>query len=439
MTRSKKGIYAAVVSAVVGAVVLFGCLTYGFIYVKNDRAENMLKLEGCYQSSLYELSDGVSQLESNLCKMMVSVSDTKSALLAAENYRSAVSALNGLSGLPFDCETTRETARFLNQVGDWNDSLSKAVSGGKDISEYRKQIEELYTHVARLNAKISDMIALIDEERLLINNADKEKIEWNIGETDVQPSAEYPRLIYDGPYSDAEQKDSFSSLKELPQVSQEQAAKVLSNVFDGITDVTSCGRRYKPECYTFTAKLGKNDLYACVSVCGGKILSINTDRTVSVARFNQDGVTRISKEIASKFGYDNLTPVWYNEVDGVATVNLVDETQGAICYCDLVKVKVGLDGTFIGFEATGYCKSHKDRQLKPTMKLSAAAECVSDRLNISNIRLAVIPKDGDEVLCYEVAGKYKGLTYFVYVDAADGSEVEILRLTTNVGQGQMVT
>lgn len=439
MTRSKKGIYAAVVSAVVGAVVLFGCLTYGFIYVKNDRAENMLKLEGCYQSSLYELSDGVSQLESNLCKMMVSVSDTKSALLAAENYRSAVSALNGLSGLPFDRETTRETARFLNQVGDWNDSLSKAVSGGKDISEYRKQIEELYTHVARLNAKISDMIALIDEERLLINNADKEKIEWNIGETDVQPSAEYPRLIYDGPYSDAEQKDAFSSLKELPQVSQEQAAKVLSNVFDGITDVTSCGKRYEPECYMFTAKLGNNDVFACVSVNGGKILSINTDRTVTVANFNQEGVMRISKQIAQKMGYGDLTPVWYNEVDGIATVNLVDETQGVICYCDLVKVKVGLDGKFIGFEATGYCQNHKERNLQPTMKLSAAAECVSDRLNITNIRLVVIPLRGAEALCYEVAADYKGLRYFVYVDAADGSEVEILRLTTNVGQGQMVT
>ena len=440
MTERSRGIWAAVLASAFGFIVLTGCLLYGLLYIKADHTELLMKLEGSYQSSFYELSEGVSSIESNLSKMMVSVSDTESALLAAENYRNAQAALNGLSNLPMDRETTKSTAKFLNQVGDWSNSLSKAVASGADISSYREQVEEIYVYTAQLNSRITDMIAAIDDDYLIINNVGKEKLSnFDYNEKSVDPSAEYPELIYDGPYSDAAKKDdSFGELNALPQISQTDAVKVLLDAFDGIQNISHCGTGSEPDCYMFTANIGDVNLFAAVSVYGGKILSVNTDRRVTVARYNEDGIMRIAGNIADKLGYKNLTAVWYNEVDGIATVNLVPEENGVICYTDLVKVKLGLDGKFIGFEATGYCKCHKGRTFAPVMSSAAAAQCVSDRLKISNIRLALVPKDGKEVLCYEVAATFKGLRYFVYVDANNGNEVEIMRVTEQGGQGQMV-
>ena len=438
MTHRKKGIWAAVVASTLGAVALVTFLTVGLFYIMQNRDENMLKLEAYYQSSFYELSEGVSSIESNLCKMMVSVSDENSAILAAENYRNAISALNGLSKLPMDREATKSTAKFLNQVGDWSDSLSKAVSSGKDISSYREQIEEIYIYTAQLNSRISDMIALIKDDYLVINNVGKEQLSnFDYNEKSVDPSAEYPEIIYDGPYSDGD-KQSFSELEALPEISEERAKEILKDSFDDIKDIQSCGYGERPKCYMFTAKLGDSNAFACVSVRGGKILSVNTDRVVTVANFMQDGVIRLAKKLATRLGYDGLTEVWYNEVDGIATVNLVNEIDGVICYADLVKVKIGLDGAFIGFEATGYCLNHTDRDVTPALSAAAAAQQVSNKLQITNIRLAFVPKDEQEVLCYEVAATYKGLRYFVYVDAHDGSEVDVLRVTEQAGQGQMV-
>ncbi|MBR2970229.1 MAG: germination protein YpeB [Clostridia bacterium] len=440
MANRRRGFIAAIVSISLGLAVLVGALTYGLFYIREDHKTTLMKLEGSYQSSFYELSEGVSSIESNLCKMMVSTSDTESALLAAENYRNAVSALNGLSGLPLDREDTVGTAKFLNQVGDWSLSMSKAVSRGKDISSYRNQLEDVYIHIAQLNSRITDMIALIKDDFLVINNASKEKLSnFDYNESSVDPSAEYPELIYDGPFSDAAKKDSFGELMTLPEISEEQAVETLKSAIEGISDIEKCGVGDEPPCYMFTAKIDETNVFACVSVNGGKILSVNTDRAVTVANFTQDGVIRLSKEIASMLGYDGLTEVWYNEIDGVATVNLVPLTDGVICYTDLVKVKVGLDGRFIGFEATGYCKSHHSRDLSPTIDALTAAECVSDSLEIVNVRLALVPRDENEVLCYEVAATYKGLRYFVYVDARDGSEVEILRVTEQGGQGELVS
>ncbi len=440
MTERKRGLTAGILAASFGFIVLIGCLLYGLFYIKTEHEKNLMKLEGNYQSSFYELSEGVSTIESNLCKMMVSVSDTESAILAAENYHSAQSALKGLANLPLDRESTKSTAKFLNQVGDWSMSMSKAVAGGADITSYRDQVEDIYVYTAQLNSRITDMISLIKEDYLVVNNLDKEKLaNFDYNEKSVDPSAEYPELIYDGPYSDAKDKDSFGELATLPEVSEVDAIKLLLDTFENIREIDVCGEGAEPECYMFTAKIGGDNVFAAVSKRGGKILTVNTDRRVTVARYNRDGVIRIAKDISSQLGYDNLTEVWYNEIDGVATVNLVAETDGVICYTDLVKVKVGLDGQFLGFEATGYCKCHKDRSLTPTMSPQAAAECVSDKLKITNIRLALVPKDNKEVLCYEVAATFKGLRYFVYVDAHDGKEVEIMRVTEQGGQGQMVS
>lgn len=439
MTHRKKGIWTAVVASTIGAIALVTFLTVGLFYIKQNRDENMLKLESYYQSSFYELSEGVSSIESNLCKMMVSASDENSAALAEENYRNAISALNGLSKLPMDREDIKSTSKFLNQVGDWSNSLSKAVRSGKDISSYREQIEEIYIYTAQLNSRINDMIALIKDDYLVINNVGKATLtDFDYNERSVEPSAEYPEIIYDGPYSDGE-KQSFAELSTLPEISEDRAKEILKEKFDDISDIESCGYGENPKCYMFTAKKGESNAFACVSVCGGKILSVNTDRVVVVANFMQDGVIRLAKKIATRLGYDGLTEVWYNEVDGIATVNLVYEIDGVICYADLVKVKVGLDGAFIGFEATGYCRSHTDRDVTPTISAAAAAKQISNRLQITNIRLAFVPKDEQEVLCYEVAATYKGLRYFVYVDAHDGSEVDVLRVTEQAGQGQMVS
>lgn len=439
MRERTRGIWAATLAAVFGLTVLIGCLLYGLFYIKADHSQVLMELEGRYQSSFYELSEGVSSIETNLSKMMVSVSDTESALLAAENYRNAQCALKGLSELPMDRETTKSTAKFLNQVGDWSNSMSKAVASGADISSYREQIEDIYIYTAQLNSRITDMIALIDDDYLIINNVGQEKLSnFDYNEKSVDPSAEYPELIYDGPYSDAAKKDSFEEMNNLPKVSEVEAIKKLLDSLEGISEISRCGTGYEPECYMFTAKLKGDNVFAAVSVRGGKILTVNTDRMVTVANYSENGVIKLSKKFASALGYDGLTEVWYNEVDGIATVNLVPEVDGVICYTDLVKVKVGLDGKFIGFEATGYCKCHKERSLKPTMSASAAATCVSDRLNIDNIRLALVPKDGKEVLCYEVAATFKGLRYFVYVDANDGKEVEIMRVIEQGGQGKMV-
>ena len=126
-------------------------------------------------------------------------------------------------------------------------------------------------------------------------------------------------------------------------------------------------------------------------------------------------------------------------LENEAYFNLAPVQNGIILYPDLVKVKIALDdGTLLGVEASGYCANNRERNLSALISKKTALSLVSKKLDIKSVRLAVIPDDaGREWLCYEVNGQYEDLDYFVYVDAINGCQRDILRVVNN-DQGSLV-
>lgn len=142
-------------------------------------------------------------------------------------------------------------------------------------------------------------------------------------------------------------------------------------------------------------------------------------------------------EYMKNLGFSDLVAVWYNATDDVAVINLAPEVNGVIYYTDLVKVKTALpSGEIVGFECSGYCEKSKERTLSPAISEQAAMAKVSPKITVVSSRLCVIPVGEKEKFCYEFAGEYTGLDYFVYIDAVTGDEANILRVVDNE-QGSM--
>ena len=100
-----------------------------------------------------------------------------------------------------------------------------------------------------------------------------------------------------------------------------------------------------------------------------------------------------------------------------------------------MKVKVCEEkGAVIGLEANSYIRSHAERKL-PAAKLSMkeAREKLKNGFEAETERLCLIPVDNTETLAYEFSGEYGGSTYYVYIDAVNGSECELF---TVVGSNQ---
>ena len=392
-------------------------------YKASDRLENF------YRHELYELADSAYNLETAAAKLLVSKIGENEEQYLADMDRHAYSAAESLSKLPVEPVSAAKALSFLNRVSDYAKS---------DTAGYEDVAESIYAAAERLSQAIGDVLDRVSGGFRLVSGTISLGTEYEAeddGEI-AENSIDYPELIYDGPFSDGRKPDCYMALEKLEYITAEQAVVRFEELF-AATDAKVLGESEYPETFEIAGRLGELPVYASISKRGGMVINLFVNKTVAHINLTEHDAEILATEYAAHLGYEALRPVWYNENAGIAYVNLAPEIGGVIYYTDLIKVKIAMDdGTVMGIEATGYCLNHTDRELKPVIDAETAESLVSPKLRVTSMRLAVIPDGESERFCYEVAGEYKGLDYFVYVDAVNGSQVNILRVIDE-GQGRL--
>ena len=107
--------------------------------------------------------------------------------------------------------------------------------------------------------------------------------------------------------------------------------------------------------------------------------------------------------------------------------------DGVYIYSDMIKLMVALDtGEILSFDQTGFITRHYKREL-PAPKLSEAEirRGMNPNLKIESVRLALLTDEysENEYLTYEVRSEVVGEKFAVFVDAQNGLERRIVRLS----------
>jgi germination protein YpeB len=182
------------------------------------------------------------------------------------------------------------------------------------------------------------------------------------------------------------------------------------------------------------------ELYAQVSKIGGKIIMFSYAGSCLSSDITKDYAIEKATAFLQSQNLFNMTPVWINLSNNVYTINFAFEESGIIVYSDLVKVRVcAQTAMVIGLEATEYYTNHTERTI-PSVSLTKeeAMEKVSSNIEISTSRLALVPVGNTlEVLCYEFSGEYDGSTFYAYIDAKTGRQVELFKVI-KAGEGELL-
>ena len=441
--KEKKRNGHILVSVIVALSILAGGLLAGLLVVGKTASMRKNDLDALYSRAYYDMCDSVNNMEINLSKLMIASSKKESLSIINEVGAQAEIACNSISSLPLSPNEIANTEKYFNQVADWSRSYASAVVGGKSVGEFQDQAENLYVVSRSLNASLKELSQNLDgkcigdcvgKNRLLT-------LDFANAFTEMETnSIEYPELIYDGPFSDAK-KHCWHAIENMSEISVEQAMDIARKKL-GLDNVSFSGETHgKAVIYELDGSINRESVHISITKKGGIISSFNRDKKVDVVNISKEKAIAIALEKVSPLGYDkNLDSVWYNSENGVALINLAPKLNGVIIYPDLIKIKIALDdGTLLGVESTGYCASHHERNLTATITENTARSLAPKKLAIQKITLAVIPADNsdNEYLCYEIAGEYKGLSYFVYVDAYDGTQRDVLRVIDSE-QGEMV-
>ena len=185
------------------------------------------------------------------------------------------------------------------------------------------------------------------------------------------------------------------------------------------------------ECYNVQGVVNGDNLYAQISKKGGKMIMFSYAGSCDKIVIDQEQAIENATRFMESVGIKDMKAVWINLANNVYTINFAYEQDGVIVYSDLVKVRVCAETAMvIGLESRSYYTNHTERQIGSASIGKATAKTkVSDNISVDTARLVIVPiGQKSEKLCYEFSGEYNGSTYYIYIDAVTGRQVEMFKV-----------
>ena len=336
-------------------------------------------------------------------------------------------------------ESKSNTVSFINSIGDYSRSLIAKIAAGETLTnEEKDNLKTLYEVNSKLKSELSDLAANLGTDYKfysLLKANEGDLILSKFSELENN-SVEYPKLIYDGPFSAGLDEIEPKGLAGLEEISKDAGSEKFKEYF---TDYKIQKVEYAGETngksfstYNYEATLeGGDTLFAQISKTGGKLIMFNMHTECTTQNFDADKCVEIAGDYLKSIGIENMKAAWINDSTNIACINFVSTSGDIIIYSDMIKVKICEEkGVVLGMEAMAYYLNHTEsRDVSTTLTMAQARAKVSDKINILTQRLTVVPKTGgSEVAAYEFMGTYNGATYYVYINAKTGNETEVFKV-----------
>jgi spore germination protein len=416
-------------------------------------------LQGEYSKSMYELITSVDNIRLNLGKAAVTGTREQKIVTFEEIFRHSAIANDKLHSLPIPQQNIDNTSKFISQVGDFCYSLVRASTEGRDLTdEEYNTIDKLKENSFALQNDLNGALAEINEGRVrwgeirqkasgVFAKGNEESIATQFSTIQKQ-IAQYPSLIYDGPFSDnvLEIKPKILSEKEVSvndaidivnkAIGKDRISKIDNLPSDGKTRIPSY--RFN---VTIKGRAANENIITCeVSKNGGRIVYLLDNRIVSNPNMEMDKAIDTGSKYLQNLGYKDMISTYSLRYDNTAVINYIFKKNDIVIYPDQIKLKIAMDdGSIIGIESEKFLVAHDENRKLEAAKITQeqAQAKISKRLNVSSVKLALIPTESNkEVLCYEFAGTYKDDKYMVYINAQTGYEQRILQII-NTPNGEL--
>ncbi len=426
------GWLAAVISLGVATLVLASVLTVTLLTpTMNDNV-----LESSYQRAFYDAVEQVDNIDVNLSKILASKDTSAVQKYLVNTAINSELAEKDIQELPIKDESKFYTAKLVNQIGDYSKYLNNKIIDGQELTSQDKEgLRQLYEANLSLKNALQEMMNSMDG-KYSFTNIEKTKNDDIVLKrfNELQNlSVQYPELIYDGPFSDGITNREIKGLSNQ-QVSFDEAKENFAKIFKdySFSQIISAGEiNGDIECYNIIGKNSEQTLYAQISKKGGKLIMFDMAGQCNSTIVEQQTAIENALAFLDNLDLEQLKEVWLNLSNNVYTINFAGQSNGIILYPDLVKVRVcAQTGKVIGLEAKSYYTNHTQRNLQtPVLTRSQAQAKLFDEMDVESCRLAVIPfGQKSEKLCYEFSGEANGQTYYIYIDAVNGKQVQMFKV-----------
>ena len=435
----KRWVRITAVSLMCAALV--GISAYAIILDSQNRNLKN-QMTAVYQKSFEELLTDMDSLKTKLYKVEAATGLNQYSLLLMDVWRQTGDTESSISALPVSYNGTATLTQFVTRTGDYCRALLKKLSLGQEVTDEEiKAVNELAASCEEVSASLGELYrqgypsdAGFAAEVFIPEDETAGNLDFS--------NQEFPRLQYDGPFSESTENQKPQGLGSK-QVTQEEAADAAAKFLQVDTTVLTydgeCNGRIP--CYQFSGETDGLVWLIAITKMGGQVLWYRGDNGGGISAVPTDAryaeLTKAAQKYLKDNGYGDSAPSYAQFYNGMAIINLAPVEHEVVLYPDLIKIWIDISsGKVVGMDANNYLMSHRKRSFaEPKLDVKAAREKIPQSLMVSKTRLALIPLDsGKEKLCWEFTGKIQSRDYILYINAETGLQEDILMIQhTNDG------
>jgi germination protein YpeB len=390
-------------------------------------------MAGVHTQSVYELNSIVDNLNSNLSKARVASSTGDKVRILSDIAIESEMAEEIIERIPVDSTLTQNMTSFVNKMGDSAKSMLYSIADGGELSDSQKAtLSYMYERNLQLKEILNELVSNTSEKTMIkALKGNSDSIFYTSFSELENNTIETPKEIHDGPFAENTKRvtaKNIESLKEINATKAEELAKEYFESYD-IKEAKCNGEAIAKEieCYNVTLKTDDGEMLVQLSKKGGKVVMFDSYKDCDTKNFSVERCVDIAEDFLKGLGYASMKPVWTSENGTTCNLNFAYENGGVVFYSDMIKLKVCEErGIVTGMEGIAYILNHTERDAgKATITKAQAREKLVEGFEVKSSRLALIPLNDTEVLTYEFYGTYEGDTYYVYIDATSGKEVQV--------------
>ncbi len=409
--------------------------------MRENRAKQTF-ITNSYVRALEDLTAAADSINSTLEKQLYAGTSEQQMVLANKLFNEATNAKLAMSRLPVSELHLENTYKFLSQVGNYARASAEINDNTKEPdAEYYNNLKQLHKYAGvladnlwKLEKEISGGEASFEELSDNYTNIDIPELSKSFSDYEESFNS-YPRLIYDGPFSDHIMEKKPEMTKHATAVTRkkalERAASALGISSNELTVIFD--REGNLPAWVFSDE--KGTVSCAVTQLGGFVSYFIKSRQPETEVLSSSEAVDKASQYLKEIGYSDMKVTYFEKMNNIMTVNFAYTVDEIVCYTDLIKVTVALDdGEILGLETDGYVTNHTRRQFPDkTMSVAACKKMLSPYLKCVSSGKALIPTEGGkEAYCYEFKCKSdEGRNVLVYFNVRTGKEEQILILLEN--------
>ena len=404
---------------------------------KKDREGYESNLAAGWRLSVAELSEALSDLETDLRKGLYSSGNYQTVSWAARVFAEAGAARSALEALPVYDLHLQNTETFLNQVGEFTLEMARKQLRGETLNAGEEESlktlalrsRQLADEILSLSEKIADENSDYDalQQLLLPSSEGEEKTRFESLE-DIF-SGDKP-LVYDGDYSawhTSRTSEWLSSMPSQDMAALKEKAAVLLGVSAG--ELTEVGQYETP--FGFV-EFESGDKNIALTLRGGKLYGFSRLRTVSQTKMTVSDCIAKGASSLGELGFSDMETIAWSRSENTLTVTYAARQKGVLVYGDRLTATLALDnGEILALNAGEYLLSHNPEGVgEALVSAEDGARILREGLQVLRTDLVSLPRgDGSQKLCWQyTVQEDSDEKILIFVNASTKVEEDILIL-----------